>query len=354
MSGRPSNARIVVAFSTPLEESFVQQIADSAPDQVELRYRPDLIPVPRYVADHHGEPGWKRPAHLEPEWRALVADADVLWDLPEGTDAPVLEQCPKLRWLQTTSAGVGPQVRRAGLAETEVIVTTSSGIHATPLAEFVFAALLYHVKVFSQLLAWQQERTWERYCAGELKGQHMTLVGPGRIGREVARLANAFGMTVTAVGATPESERAPLPNVDRYTDFGNIDEALKHADFVVLACPLTAHTEGLIGRSQIERMKPGVALINIARGTVIDEDAMIAALQSGHIAFAGLDVFRTEPLPPESPLWSMPNVLVNPHSASTSWSENERITEIFIANLHHFLAGRFDQMSPVLNKTRGY
>ena len=94
-------------------------------------------------------------------------------------------------------------VKAAGLADTDVIVTTSSGIHATPLAEFVFAALLYHIKIFSQLLAWQREKTWERYAAGEMRGQSMTLVGPGRIGREIARLARAFGMTVTAVGATP-------------------------------------------------------------------------------------------------------------------------------------------------------
>ena len=110
----------------------------------------------------------------------------------------------------------------------------------------------------------------------------------------------------------------------------------------------------MIGRAQIAKLKPGVALVNIARGAVIDEQAMIEALQSGHIAFAALDVFQTEPLPQDSPLWSMPNVLINPHSASTALAENQRVTDIFTANLRLFLEGRYGEMSPLLDKERGY
>ncbi len=354
MTSNTYSDRVVVLICTPLELELVQRIAQVDPERVDLRYRADLVPVPRYVADHHGAPGWTRTPEGESEWRLMAAEAEVLWNLPEGNDIPVLEQCPRLRWVQTTSAGVGPMIRDAGLVDTDVIVTTSSGIHATPLAEFVFASLLYHVKVFPQLLARQRDRVWERYCAGELRGQTLTLVGPGRIGSEIARLAKSFGMTVIAVGATPADERPQHPDVDRYVDFSGIDDALAAGDCVVLACPLTPHTRGLSGRRQIETMKPGVALVNIVRGAVIDEAAMIDALQSGHIAFAALDVFQTEPLPESSPLWSMPNVLINPHSASTAWAENERITDIFIANLKRFLDQRYDEMTPLLNKQRGY
>lgn len=354
MTSTNSTDKIVVLICTPLEEAFVERIASVAPGQVEVRYRGDLLPKPRYVADHHGEPGWRRARGLESEWRALAVDAEVLWDLPEGNDAPVLEQCPRLRWVQTTSAGVGPLIRNAGLAETDVIVTTSSGIHATPLAEFVFAALLFHVKIFSQLLSWQRKKQWERFCSGELRGQTLTLVGPGKIGGEIARLAKAFGMRVVAVGATSPERRQSNPDFDSYVDYSEIDWAIGQGDCVVLSCPLTAQTSGLVGKEQIARMKPGVALINIARGAVIDEAAMIVALQTGQIGFAALDVFQTEPLPENSPLWTMSNVLINPHSASTAWGENERITDIFVANLEHYLAGRFDQMSPVLDKLRGY
>jgi phosphoglycerate dehydrogenase-like enzyme len=115
-------------------------------------------------------------------------------------------------------------------------------------------------------------------------------------------------------------------------------------------CPHTPETEGLIDAAAIERLKPGAVLINIARGVVIDEDAMIAALQSGQIGFAGLDVFRTEPLPTNSPLWDLPNLLINPLSASTAFQENERLTDIFIRNLACYLEGRYDEMSPVLDK----
>jgi phosphoglycerate dehydrogenase-like enzyme len=129
---------------------------------------------------------------------------------------------------------------------------------------------------------------------------------------------------------------------------------LAGADAVVLSTPHTAETDGLIGPREIAAMKPGVVLVNIARGAVIDEDAMIAALRSGQIAFAALDVFRQEPLPADSPLWDLPNVIVNPHSASTAFSENRKITDIFLHNLRRYLDGDLAAMSPLLDKSRGY
>ena len=349
-----TSGSVVVAIASPLEIVYVDRINAVDRDRVHVLFRPDLLPPRLYLADHTGPAGWSRSAEQQQEWEDLLVQADILWDLPAGAQKPVLELCPKLKWVQTTSAGVGPAVKRAGLADTDVIVTTSSGIHAAPLTEFVFASLLFHTKRIAQLQAWQRERTWQRYCAGELRGQTLTIVGPGRIGREIARIGKAFGMHVTAVGTTDDPGRHESLAVDRYVSRSGLDDALRQADCIVLCCPLTPETEGMVGREQIAAMKPGVTLVNIARGAVIDEQAMIEALQSGHIAFAALDVFQVEPLPQESPLWSMPNVLINPHSASTAYAENERITDIFVDNLRHFLAGRYDEMTPLLDKRRGY
>jgi phosphoglycerate dehydrogenase-like enzyme len=350
-----ANGRLNIVIASPLEIAYVDQInAVDLTERVHVLFRPDLLPPRLYAADHTGPEGWSRTASQQREWEELLSQADILWDLPKPAHRPVLELCPNLKWVQTTSAGVGPSVKQAGLAGTDVIVTTSSGIHATPLAEFVFAALLFHVKRIAQLQAWQRERAWERFSAGELKGQTLVVVGPGRIGREVARIGKAFGMTVIAVGTTDDPSRRDVLAVDEYVSRPGLESALERADCLVLCCPITPDTEGMIGRAQIEAMKPGIALVNIARGAVIDEEVMIESLQSGHIAFAALDVFQTEPLPQDSPLWSLPNVLINPHSASTALAENQRVTDIFTANLRRFLDGRFDEMMPVLDKERGY
>jgi len=256
--------------------------------------------------------------------------------------------------VQTTSAGVGPTVKRLGLAESEVIVTTASGVHARPLAEFVFAALLYHAKRFPHLLAEQRAHRWARFCGRELRGQRLAIVGPGRIGREVARVGRCFGMEVWAMARDNSPERAAALGVDRLFARKELPEMLGGADCLVLCAPHTPETEGLIGRVELAALKPGAVLVNIARGAMVDEAALIEALGDGRVAFAALDVFQTEPLPPDSPFWDLPNVLINPHSASTVEGENAAITDRFIANLGHFLVGRYDQMAPILDKQRLY
>lgn len=291
----------------------------------------------------------------------MLAECEVVWDIPEvvwdtpGAESkPVWEIVPNLRWIQTTSAGVGPMIQQLGLADTDIIVTTASGIHAKPLAEFAFAVMLNWVKEFPRLREDQVAHRWERYSAGELDGRTLTVVGPGRIGREIGRLGKAFGMHTIAIGARMDETRAASLGFDEGFDRSGLHAALGRSDFVVLSTPHTPDTENLIDAAAIAAMKPGIVLVNIARGIVIDEDAMIAALRSGQIAYAGLDVFRTEPLPYDSPLWDLPNVLVAPHSASTSWNENQRITDIFVRNIPLYLEGRYDEMSPLLDKKRGY
>lgn len=345
--------RVIVAIASPLEPHLVERIASAFGDRVEVRYRPDLMPAARYVADH-GDPGFSRTGEQSAAWRAMLRDAEVAFDFPFDGDLGPIEVCPRLRWIQTTSAGVGPRAKGYGLEGTEIIVTTASGIHAGPLAEFTFAGLLYWIKEIPRLQKDQAERQWNDFCSGELSGLTMAVIGPGRVGREVARLARAFRMTVWAMARTSDPARANELHADRVWPRAELHQMLEGADVVVLATPITEETRGMIGRTEIAAMKPGVMLVNIARGAVIDEDAMAEALASGQIGFAALDVFTVEPLPQTSPLWGLPNVLINSHSASTALKENERLTDRFIANLERYLSGSVTEMTPRLDIGRGY
>lgn len=346
--------RVVVVIGSPLEAEHAAAMAAAFPEAVEVIYRPDLLPAIRFPGDHGGDTGWRRTAEREAEWRSLLRRAEVLWDFPHGEDANPLELAPGLKWVQTTSAGVGTRVERLGLRESELIVTTASGIHARPLAEFVFAALLYHTKQLAHLQSEQRAHRWERYCGVELRGRTMAIVGPGRIGREVARLARCFGMAVWAMARAHDPGRSAALGVDRLFPREELREMLAGADCLVLCAPQTPETEGLLGRDELAALKPGVVLVNIARGAMVDEEALIDALREGRVGFAALDVARTEPLPADSPLWDLPNVLVSPHSASTVETENASLTERFVTNLGHYLRGELDQMGPVLDKARLY
>ncbi len=347
---------LTVFITSWLESEHVERIRAVAPERVAVVHEPDLLAPPRYVADHDGRPDFRRTPEQEARWRAHLAGAEVLWDFPKPLPAPgeLLSWAPRLKWVQTTSAGVGQLVARLGLQESDLIVTTASGVHARPLAEFVFMALLAHVKELARLQRDQRARRWERFCSDELDGKTMAIVGPGRIGRQVAEIARCFGMRVLAMARDSRPERARALGVDEVYPRERLHDMLGQAHVVVLSCPHTPETEGLIDRAAFDAMRPGVLFVNIARGQVVDEAALIDALRSGKIAFAALDVFAAEPLSPESPLWDLPNVLINPHSASTAYSENAKITDIFCHNLRCFLDGRVDEMRNVLDKARMY
>jgi phosphoglycerate dehydrogenase-like enzyme len=256
--------------------------------------------------------------------------------------------------VQTSSAGAGPLVKRLGLQESDLIVTTASGIHAQPLSEFVFAALLFHTKELGRLQADQRAHQWNRFAGPELAGQTMAIIGPGRIGREVARIARAFRMRAVALGRDSNPARAEALGLDRLYGREDLHAMLGEADCLVVCAPLTPETEDLLGADELAALKPGVVFVNIGRGAIVDEDALLRGLRDGRIAFAALDVFREEPLPADSPFWDMPNVLINPHSASTVVTENAKLAELFIRNLGHYLAGELDEMSPLLDKHRLY
>lgn len=346
--------RVVAMIASPLEAEHAAAIAAAYPERVELIFRPDLLPPLRFTADHGGDPSWGRTPEQQAEWRALLERTEVLWDFPHRETTNPLALAPRLRWVQTTSAGVGSTVERLGLRQSDLLVTTASGIHARPLAEFVFAALLFHGKRLAHLQAEQRAHHWQRFVGRELHGQTMAIVGPGRIGREIARLARAFGMTVWAMAREHDPARAAALGVDRLFARAELPAMLAGADCLVLCAPHTPETDNLIGAAELAAIKPGAVLVNIARGAMLDEAALLAALADGRVGFAALDVARTEPLPPDSPLWDIPNLLINPHSASTVEGENAALVERFVENLGHYLRGELDRMGPVLDKARLY
>ena len=328
--------RPVILIATYLEPELVEQIEREVP-QVEVINRPDLLGPKRFAADHIS-PAVRTPEQ-EAEWRSLLAKAEILWDFDHENAAELPDLAPNLKWIQATSAGIGQYVKRLGYAErTGWIFTTSSGVHARPLAEFCLMAMLMFAKDFVYLRSEQQAHHWMRYAGYELKDRTLGIVGLGKIGREVARVAKAFEMRV--VGTRRDVGQGTTPDVDHLYRPDQIDALLRESHFLVLCAPHTGETERLITAERIALMPQGAVLINIARGVVVDEQAMIAALRSGQLGGAALDVFETEPLPPDSPLWDMPNVIVSPHSASTADSENGNITRLFIDNLKRYFAGQ--------------
>lgn len=345
-----------VFIASPLEPEHVERMRTVAPDQVTILYDPDLLPPMRYGGDHYGPADFKLTAEQKARRDEYLSKANILWDFPavEPGGPGVLDLAPNLTWIQTSSAGVGPRVKALGLDTSDVVITTASGVHAEPLAEFVFMAMLMHVKAQARIEREQQARHWERYCSEELDGKTLAIVGPGRIGRHVARVAKVFGMRVLAMGRSSGEERLAELGVDALFTRDRLHEMLGQADAVVLSCPHTPETEDMIDAAAFNAMKQGVMFINIARGPVIDEPALVEALRSGKVAFAALDVFTTEPLPNDSPLWGMSNVIVCPHSAGTSLSENRKITDIFCHNLGCYVEGRVDEMRNVLDKARLY
>ena len=332
-SAGPGTVRVLIA--TPLEAEQAARI-EAADDRVSVCYEPGLLPVPRYPADHDGEPRDLTPADLA-KWSELRSQADVSFDFDWQDPARMAVNCPRLRWVQGTSAGLGGFLARTGLADTKLVITTAAGVHGVPLAEFAMLGLLYFTKDVPRLRRLQDGHQWELHHTRQLAGSRAVLVGLGGIGREVARLLAAAGIEVTGVARPGRPYQ--VPGVTRYVADTDIDAAVAGADALILACPLTERTRHLIGARQLSLLRPGAIVVNVARGPVIDEGALAAALRTGHLGGACLDVFETEPLPAASPLWDFPNVLVSPHSASTVDAENRLLTDLFIDNLRRWLAG---------------
>ncbi|MEO8036395.1 MAG: D-2-hydroxyacid dehydrogenase [Acidobacteriota bacterium] len=344
--------QVRVLIASWLESEHVERIRRVDP-RVEVIYEPELLRKPRYAADHGGFPV-PRTAEGEARWRGLLAEADVLFDFDYTNADELPDLAPRVRWIQASSAGIGQFVAKRRYHERwkGAIFTTARGVHAGPLAEFCAFAMLGFSRGMFQMRDLQARKHWERFAGTDLGGRSLVIFGHGAIGREVARLARGFGMKTIGVRRTVAGEDPTAHNVDELHASSAFASLLPRAEFLVLAAPHTSTTEQALGREEIERLPVGAFLINIGRGALVDEAAMIEALRSGHLGGAALDVFEHEPLPPESPLWSMPNVLVSPHSASTSDRENGRLTELFCDNLRRFLNG--EPLRNVLDVERMY
>lgn len=347
------NDRLNVLIASPLEEEHVARIRAVAPDKVDVIHEPDLLPPTRYVADHSGPAGFRRGEEQEARWRRHLANADILWDFPpDAADgSPGLSLAPRVKWIQATSSGIGSRVARLGLKDSKIVLTTAKGVHAGPLAEFVFHSLIGHWKRHLHVQAEQKRHHWDRFCGDELAGKTLAVIGVGEVGRRIIRIGRAFDMRVAALARPGSKRTAAELEVDVLFQSDDLHRMLGEADALVLIVPHTAETEGMIDRAAIAALKPGAILVNIARGQVVDEQAMIDALRTGQLAFAALDVFAVEPLPVSSPLWDMPNVLVSPHSASTAASENGKITDIFCRNLKCFVEGRMSEMTNLFDRS---
>jgi len=342
--------RHTIFISSPLEAEHVERIRAVDRESLEVLYDPALLPPIRYKNDHKGGP-FTRNAEQAARWDVMLAQATICWDIPSAED---LKKATKLRWIQTTSTGVGQSIARVGLQDSDILVTTARGVHARPLAEFVFMALLAHFRGLAHLQSEQRAHRWERYCPIEVAEKTLVIVGAGDLARGTAQVAKGLEMHVIAVARDAGKPREHGALFDAVVPYTDLHAALARADAVVLTMPHTPETERMIDAGAIAAMKPGVAFVNIARGQVVDEPALIAALRRGHIGFAALDVAEVEPLPKDSPLWDLPNVLISPHSASTVDSENARIVDIFAHNIRCWLDGRRDAMRNVLDKQRMY
>jgi phosphoglycerate dehydrogenase-like enzyme len=282
--------------------------------------------------------------------------------LPAETFDRILARAPQLRWVHSATAGVERVLTPASL-ERGLVITNARGVFSRPIAEYVMLMILAAARRLPQLLELQAERTWQPLEARELRDVTVGIVGLGSIGRAVGALATAFGCRVVATRRRPEAgvehpdgaaDEPFLGSVmlDRVLPPERVGELLAESDFVVLAAPLTPDTLGLIGDAAIERMKPGAWVINVARGELVDERALARALREGRIGGAVLDTFREEPLPPTSPLYELPNVILTPH---TSWSSTrvlDRSVGLFCDNLRRFAAG--ERLVNVVDPSAGY
>ena len=249
----------------------------------------------------------------------------------------LLRQAPALRWVHTHSAGADRPVF-VELIGRGVAVTTSSGANAAVVAQTAVAGVLALARRFPQLLAAQRERRWAPPGAAaprDLSGQTAVIVGWGPVGRTIAAMLAAAGLQCIAV------RRSAIPAADGFETFGydDLHRILPRADWLLLACPLTQRTRGLIDAAALRQLPPGAHLVNVARGEVLVQADLIAALQAGVLAGAYLDVFEHEPLGSDSPLWMLDNVIVTPHSAGHSDGNEPRVDAMFLANLAHWLRG---------------
>lgn len=328
-----------VLVVSSIGDDCLHKIASVSP-KIELRDASDLwISQGRVSEQKKGFP--------KDKFEALLSQAEVLYGYsPPGS---IIARAPKLKWIQTMLAGVD-HFLDADIVQSPVIVTNTRGMHGTQVSELAFEMMLMLAKQAPLCFNAKQKKKWQPFTPAILRSKMVGIVGLGTIGKEVARLAKAFGMGVLAIDETRGTKRAR--HVDTMLPIDQLPQLLAESDFVVLTLPLTPKTNNLIGEGELRTMKSTAYLINSGRGGVVDEEALIRALDQHWIAGAGLDAFTTEPLPTESRLWGLPNVILSPHVGGRLENYNAIATELFCKNLRHYLSG--EKLINVVNKKKGY
>lgn len=299
--------------------------------------------------------GKESPAYVEAAGEVPVRFVDTLADASDvygemeaviGRVPPdVLAEAPRLRWVHSPSAGVDADLTPEMLAS-PVVLTSSAGNGGISLAEHSILLMLMLSRDVPRWMRAQAERRWDHYRHGELAGRTVGIYGLGNSGLDLAAKAKAFHMRVLGVRRRPGQ---PSPNVDELCD---LDRLLAESDFVVVTAPRTPSTLGVFGRDAFARMRPTAYFICISRGGIADDEALLEALRTGQIAGAGLDAHGVEPLPPDSPFWSLPNVVVTPHNGATSDGTVRRHQEIVADNIRRFTGG--EPLRNVVDKAAGY
>lgn len=336
-----------VVLATPLDPRLCDLLQNLEP-RIELVADHTLLPPRRHPADFAGDPAFRRTHQQQQEFERHLQSAHALFGIPDldpATLAATVRSNPELRWVHTMAAGGGSQVRAANLSHDElsrVSFTTSAGVHGPALAEFAAFGILAGAKSLPRLVEQKQHKTWsERWTMAQVAYQRALVVGYGGIGRAVAQTLKALGMHVTVMARTPTVDR----HVDQAIAPDTFLEAAGTADAVVQTLPGTDSTRHFLNTDFFDSLKHGSTFVSIGRGTVIDEPALIRALTSGRVGFAALDVFENEPLPQNSKLWDLPNVLISPHTAALTTQEERSIVELFADNAARLLDGR-----PLLNR----
>jgi phosphoglycerate dehydrogenase-like enzyme len=273
------------------------------------------------------------------------------WSAPKELNRAVFLAAPKLAWVHSRNAGLDAFLFPE-LVKSDVPLTNGSGVFSAPLGEFALAAMLYFAKDFRRMIRNQIAARWEPFDVLHLAGQTVGIVGYGDIGKEVAWRAKAMGMRVLALKRHPPPPGSELGPVDEMYPTTSLREMIAACDYVVVAAPLTAETHHMVGEAEFAAMKPDAVIINVGRGPVVDESAMIQALAQGKIKGAGLDVFEHEPLAADSPLYAMENVLVSPHCADNTPDWLDNAMKFFIAQFERFRNG--EPLLNVVDKHLGY
>jgi len=280
--------------------------------------------------------------HIEPieyvdQPTADLSEADIL--ITNHVSEDVLDRAENLKWLQVLSSGVA-KYPLDQLRADDVLLTNASGVHAEPIAEQVLGYILLFERRLLDAIAQQDRREWRRHSGREIQGRTLGVVGLGKVGRQVAERAAALDLDVIGTKRTA----LEIESVSDVYEPDKLGTVLARSDYVVLTCPLTPETRGLIRTPEYEAMQSDTILINVARGPITPEDELVDAIRSRRIRGAAIDVFESEPLTVDSPIWDLPNVVVTPHSAGTTPRYLARCADIFAENYHHFTRGRPEEM----------